>query len=109
MADIAVRLIFVVEFADTVERAVEGPGIGRMVGDKLGEAIDLAIAHLQHTPGILQHGAGLQATEGDDLRDMIAAIFPLNVADHFLAPGFAEIDVEIRHRHAFRIKEAFEQ
>ena len=60
--------------------AVQRPRIGRVVGHELGEAIDLAIAHLEHTAGILQHRARLQPPEGDDLRDMIAAIFRLDVA-----------------------------
>src|SRR3546814_18576922 len=30
-------------------------------------------------------------------------------SDLFSAPGFAEVDIEIGHRHAFRIKEALEK
>jgi hypothetical protein len=40
---------------------------------------------------------------------VIAAIFLLDVADHLAAAGFAEIDVEIGHRHAFGVEEALEQ
>ena len=40
---------------------------------------------------------------------MIAAILALNIADHFFAPCFAEIDIEIGHRHTFGIEEPFEQ
>jgi len=80
-----------------------------VVGDELGEAVDLAIAHLQHAPGILENGARLELSEGDDLCDGIAAVFLLDVADHLAAPRFAEIDIEIGHRHALGIEEAFEQ
>src|SRR5690606_3754843 len=51
----------------------------------------------------------LQRSEGDDLADLIAAILALNVADHLFATVLAEVDVEVRHRHALRIEEALEQ
>ena len=38
-----------------------------------------------------------------------AAVFLLDVADHLLAPVLAEIDIEVRHRHAVGIEEALEQ
>ena len=80
-----------------------------MVGDQLGEPVDLAVGHLQHAAGVLEHGARLQLPEGDDLGDLVGAVALLDVADHLAAPGFAEIDVEIRHRHALGVEEALEQ
>src|SRR3546814_3756906 len=71
--------------------------------DLLGQAVDLAIAHLQHPARVLQHGPRLQLSEGDDLRHMVRAIFLLDVADHLPPPRFAEVDVEIRHGDAFRV------
>ena len=47
-----------------------------MVGDQLGEPVDLAIAHLQDAAGILEHRPGLQPPECDDLGDLVAAILP---------------------------------
>ena len=108
-ADLIVVGIFLRQLGHAVERALEVPRIGRMVGDQLGEAIDLAIAHLEHAAGVLEHRARLQFTEGDDLRDLIAAVFLLHVADDLATPGFAEVDVEVGHRDAFRVEEAFEQ
>src|SRR3546814_3971728 len=93
----------------SVERAFERPRIGGEVGHQLGEPINLAVAHLEHAAGILEHRARLQFSEGDDLRDLIAAVFLLDVADHLATPGFAEVDVEIGHRYAFGVQEAFEQ
>ena len=104
-----VILIFGGKLADPVERARQVPRLGRMVGDELGKAIDLAIAHLEHAPGILEHRARLQPPESDDLRNPVAAIFGLDVGDHLVAVGFAEIDVEVGHRDAFGIEEALEQ
>ena len=84
-------------------------GCGRILRHQLAELVDLAIGHLQHAPDVAQHAARLQGAEGDDLRDLIAAVALLHVADHLVAPVLAEIDVEIRHRHAFGIEEALEQ
>ena len=80
-----------------------------MVGHHLAQPVDLAIAHLQDAAAIAQHGAGLQLTEGDDLGNVIGAILLLDIADHLAAAGFAEVDIEVRHRDAFRVEEAFEQ
>src|SRR3546814_17289612 len=40
---------------------------------------------------------------------MIRTLFVLYVPDDLSAPGVAEVDIEIGHRHAFRIKEALEK
>src|SRR3546814_18623628 len=74
-------LIFGHQFADAVERAVERPGIGRMVGHQLRQPVDLAIAHLEHAAGVLEHCARLQFPEGDDLRDRVAAVFFLYITE----------------------------
>ena len=76
---------------------------------ELAELVDLPVGHLQHAPDVAQHAARLQRAEGDDLRDLVAAVFFLHVADHFVAPVLAEIDVEVRHRDALGIEEALEQ
>ena len=76
---------------------------------QLGEFVDLPVGHLQHAADVAQHAARLQRAEGDDLRDLIAAVALLHIADHFVAAVLAEVDIEVRHRHAFRIEEALEQ
>ncbi len=73
------------------------------------QLVDLPIGHLQHAPDVAQHAARLQRTEGDDLRHLIAAVALLHIADHLVAAVLAEIDVEVGHRHAFRIKKPLEQ
>src|SRR5262245_37992878 len=80
-----------------------------MVGHHLAEPVDLAIAHLQDAAAITQHRARLHLAESDDLRDVIVAVLLLDVADYLAAPGFAEVDVEVRHRDAFGVEEALEQ
>ena len=83
--------------------------VRRIGRHQLAQPVHLAIGHLQDAPDVAQHGAGLQRTEGDDLRHLAAAIFLLHIADHFFAPVLAEVDVEVRHRHTFRVEEALEQ
>src|SRR5262249_58592156 len=58
---------------------------------------------------VAQHAARLERTEGDDLRDLVAAVALLHIADDFAAAILTEVDVEVRHRDAFRIEEALEQ
>jgi len=43
------------------------------------------------------------------LCDAVAAVALLHVADDLVTPLLAEIDIEVRHRNAFRIEEALEQ
>ena len=50
-----------------------------------------------------------QRAEGDDLRHPVAAVAFLDVGDDLLAAVHAEIDVEIRHRHALGIEEPLEE
>ena len=82
---------------------------GRILRHELAQLVDLAIGHLQHAADVAQHAARLQGAEGDDLGDVVAAVFLLHVADDFVAAVLAEIDVEVGHRHAFGIEEALEQ
>ena len=76
--------------------------------DHLGDAVDLALRHLQDAADVADGGARLQRSEGDDLGDAVVAVFALNIADDFAAPVLAEVDIEVRHRDAFGIEKAFE-
>ena len=81
----------------------------RVLRHELAELVDLPVGHLQHAADVAQHAARLQGAEGDDLRHLIAAVALLHVADHLVAAVLAEVDVEVRHRHALGIEEALEQ
>ena len=81
----------------------------RILRHQFCQLVDLPIGHLQHAPDVAQHAPRLQRTEGDDLRHLIAAVALLHVVDHLAAAVLAEVDVEVRHRHAFGIEEALEQ
>ena len=95
------RLIF--------DRLGQGDRRGRVLRHHFAQLVDLAVRHLQHAADVAQHAARLQRSEGDDLRHLIAAVALLHVMDHLFAPVLAEVDVEVGHRHAFRIEEALEQ
>ncbi len=97
------------EFGNAVQRALQVPRVGGAGGDQVRQPVHLPIGQLHHAADILDNRAGLQCSEGDDLRDLLAAILRLHVADHLFAAGFAEVDVEIGHRAAFGVEEAFEQ
>ena len=84
-------------------------GVGRVLRHQLAELVDLPVGHLQHAADVAQHAARLQRAEGDDLRHLVAAVALLHVADHLVAAVLAEVDVEVRHRHALGIEEALEQ
>ena len=92
-----------------VDGALERHRIGRVLRHQLAELVDLTVRHLQHAADVAQHAARLQRAEGDDLRDPVAAVFVLHVVDHLVAPVLAEVDIEVRHRHALGIEEALEQ
>ena len=106
---LVVVVVFGLEIGRAVERARQRPRVGRVVGHHLAQPVDVAVAHLQDAPRIAQHRARLELAEGDDLRDVVVPVFLLDVTDHLAAAGFAEVDIEVGHRHAFGIEEAFEQ
>ena len=104
-----VATIFLTQFGDTGQCALQIPRISGKIWDLLAQPIHLTVTHLQNAPRIAQNSAGFQLTKGDDLRDLACAIFFLHITDHLSAPRFAEVDIEIRHRHTVGVQEAFEQ
>ena len=85
--------------------ALERGGTGNHLGDAIAETEGMT-HHPAHVPN---HGARRHGAVGDDLADMVAAILAGHILDDPLAPFHAEVHVEIRHGHAFRVQEALEQ
>ena len=83
--------------------------IGRVVRHQFADAVDLAIGKSEYAADVAQDGAGLQLSEGDDLRHAVVAVFILDVANDLVATVLTEVDVEVRHGDAFGIQEPFEQ
>ncbi len=89
------------------ERFVDGDADGRR--DHLGDAVDLAVGHLERAAYVLDGGLCGHRVEGDDLRDLIVAVRALDVLDDLAATVHAEVDVDIRHRDALGVEEALEE
>ena len=107
--DLGVLPAHLLQLRLAVDRLLERHGRRRVVRHQLADAVDLAVGHLHDPADVAQHGARLQFSEGDDLRDPVAAVFVLDVVQHLVAPVLAEVDVEVRHRDALGIEEALEQ
>ena len=90
-------------------RLLECHRMGRILGHELGELVDLAERHFEHPADVAQDAARQERAESDDLRDTVGAVALAHIADHFVAPLLAEVDVEIGHRHPFGIEESLEQ
>ena len=97
------------QFRLALDRLGQRHRVGRVVRHQLAQPVDLPVGHLQHAADVAQHRARLQLAVRDDLGDAIVAVLVLDVADHLVAPVLAEVDVEVRHRHALGIEEALEQ
>ena len=64
---------------------------------------------MQHAPHIANHRFGRQRAERHDLADRFFAVFFAHIFNHAATVGLAEVDIEVRHGHAFGIQEPLEQ
>ncbi len=90
-------------------RLLEGNRMGRVLRHELGEPVDLPERHLEHPSDVAQHAASEERAECDDLSHAVGAVAVAHVGDDLVASLLAEVDVEVRHRHALRIEETLEQ
>ena len=90
-----------------LERLVELDA--QLVGDGLGDPVDLAVAHAQDAPDVADGGPGEHRAEGDDLGDVVLAVLAADVGDDLVAPAVLEVDVDVGHRHPVRVEEALER
>ena len=58
---------------------------------------------------VLDRQLGRQLVERHDVRDMVAAVFGCHVVNHPFASGIVEIHVDVGHRDAVGVQEAFEE
>ena len=80
-----------------------------LVWNRLRQAVNIAVALPQDATDITDRGACRHCAEGDDLRDLALAVLLRNVADHLFAATILKVDINIRHRHAVLIQEAFKR
>ncbi len=107
-----ITLVFLAEFGIrgfSTNHRLELGGLSAHHGDQLRQTVGIAVGDVEHTGDILEHGLGCHPVEGDDLRHLVLAVALGDVVDHLTAAFDAEIRVDIRHRLAFGIQEAFEQ
>ena len=81
----------------------------QLVGDRLGDAVDLAVAHAQDAADIPDGGAREHRAEGDDLGHVVGAVLAGDVGDDLVPPAVLEVHVDVRHRHAVGVEEALER
>ena len=76
---------------------------------RLGQLVADAV-RIAEDAGRVAHGvAGLDRAERDDLGDVVAPVALGRVADHLVAVPRVEVHVDVGHRDAARVQEAFEQ
>ena len=76
--------------------------------DQLRDPVDVAVRHAEDAADVAHDRLRGHRAVGDDLRDAVVAIAPAHVVDHAVPPFDAEIDVEVRHRHALGVQEPLE-
>src|SRR5579884_1283362 len=76
---------------------------------QLGNAVHFSKGHVERAPRISNDRFGAHRPEGDDLADVLAAVFLRDVVDDLAATPHAEVDVDIRKGDAFRIQKTLEK
>ncbi len=104
-----VLLIFVSLFQIRIHfhRRIYGDILPLYAGNHFGNTVRIGIGHCQRPPHILDNRTCRHRTECNNLRYMVLAIFFDNVVNDLLPPFIAEIHVNIRHTHAFRVQKPF--
>src|SRR5215207_6541187 len=77
--------------------------------DEFGDLFDLGVRHLERPADILDRGLRSKCSEGDDLADGVAAVQPSNVIDNVTSTADAEVDIDVGHRDAPRVKKPLEE
>src|SRR5437879_1421445 len=76
---------------------------------ELDDTVGFREREAQHAAYVANRLFALDRTERDYLGDAVVAVLAAHVAEHFVAPLEAEVDVNIGHRAASGIEPAFEQ
>ena len=87
----------------------EWDGLGGNVRDDLGHPVHFGERDVHHAAHVPQGGARPQRAEGDDLRHLVLPIFIDGVIEHFGPAVVGEVQVDIGHRDAPGVQEAFEE
>ena len=102
-------LILRADFGDLFDRLLHGVRVVRRIRDQFRERVGLGRREAEHAADVLDGGAAFHRPERHDLTDTFLAVFLSDVVDDFAASLEAEVNVDVGHRNAFRIEEAFEE
>ena len=91
----------------SLRTSVDGDADGAL--DHFGDAIDLAVGHVERAADVFDGGFGGHGVEGDDLRDLVVAVLAADVLDDLAAAVHAEVDIDIGHGDALGVEEALEE
>ena len=103
------RVVVLVAFLLHLGRIGQGVGHAGLAGHQLGNTVAEGIAHVHDPAHVADRSLGRHRAEGGDLAHSIFAVLVLDIVNHPVAVGLAEIDVEVRHRHALWVQKALEQ
>ena len=73
------------------------------------DGITEIVGQIHYPSHIPDHAPGCQRTKSYDLHHPVFSVFSHHIINDFLAPFKAEIHVNIRHGHSFRIQETLKQ
>ena len=77
--------------------------------DEFRQFVGAPVTPLHHAAYVAHHRFGSHGSESGYLGDRFTAVFLAHVFDHPVAPVLTKVDIEVGHRNAFRVEEAFEQ
>ena len=79
-----------------------------LLWNRLRKAVDIAVTLPKHTSDVTNCCSCRHCPERDDLGNLALAILLRNVADHLFSSSIFKVNVDVRHRDAVFVQEAFE-
>ena len=77
--------------------------------DQFGDLVDIGIRHSHNAAHVADRRARLHGPEGDDLRDVLRAVFLGHIINDLPAAFETKVDIDIRHPRAVGIQEPFKK
>ena len=97
------------EFGNGFERLFERDAFSWLLRNEFREIVRLPVGNRESTRDVAHNRLGTERAESCDLTHGVDAVSRLHVLDHAVAVVLTEVDVKVRHRHAFRIQETFKK
>ena len=81
----------------------------QLVRNHLRQAVGVGVGEIVDARDVADDGLCAECAVGDDVGDAVLSVFLADVVDDLAAAAHAEVDVEVRRRHALGVEEAFEE